>query len=139
MTTNHYGKEVPKHAHGTANLDRPTSSARQIMDAVLQLYDRIVDRRLLVRRIYVTANHVTDECLTPEQSANEQLSLFVDYEALERQRKAEAEALEKERKLQEAVLDIKKKFGKNAVLRGMSLQEGATARQRNEQIGGHRA
>ena len=84
--------------------------------------------------------HVTkDECLTPEQSANEQLSLFVDYEALERQRKAEAEALEKERKLQEAVLDIKKKFGKNAVLRGMSLQEGATARQRNEQIGGHRA
>ncbi len=139
VTTNRYGKKVPKHAHGTVNLERPTSSARLIMKAVLELFDRIMDRRLLVRRVYLTANHVEDESAVPAGPVNEQLDLFTDYEALERKRREEAEALEKEKKLQQAVLDIKKKFGKNAVLRGMNLQEGATARQRNEQIGGHKA
>ncbi len=139
ITTNHYGKQVPKHAHGTTNLDRPTSSTRQITDAVMELYDRIMNPDLLVRRIYLTANHVIDEQSIPNEPMAEQMDLFTDYEALEKQRKAEKEALEKERKLQEAVLDIKKKFGKNAVLRGMNFEEGATARARNEQIGGHKA
>ncbi len=139
VTTNHYGRQVPKHAHGTTNLGRLTSSTRLITDAVMELYDRIVNPELLVRRIYLTANHVIDENSVSQEPVAEQLDLFTDYEALERQRKAEKEALEKERRLQEAVLDIKKKFGKNAVLRGMNFEEGATARARNEQIGGHKA
>lgn len=139
VTTNHYGRQVPKHAHGTANLARPTSSTRQITDAVMELYDRIMNPDLLVRRIYLTANHVVDEQTVSKEPVAEQMNLFTDYEALEKQRKAEKEALEKERRLQEAVLDIKKRFGKNAVLRGMNFEEGATARSRNEQIGGHRA
>ncbi len=139
VTTNHYGKQVPKHAHGTENLGRLTSSTRLITDAVMELYDRIMNPDLLVRRIYITANHVVDEQSVPKEPVAEQMDLFTDYEALEKQRKEEKETLEKERKLQEAVLDIKKKFGKNAVLRGMNLEEGATARARNEQIGGHKA
>ena len=139
VKTNRYGKKVPQHAHGTANLPYPTSSTRQITDAVMELYDRIMNPDLLVRRIYVTANHVADENSITGEQAPEQLDLFTDYEALEKQRKEERKALEKERKLQEAVLDIKKKFGKNAVLRGMNFEEGATARARNEQIGGHKA
>ena len=143
VTTDHYGRKVPKHAHGTVNLGRFTSSARLIMDAVMELYGEIVDRNLLVRRINITANHVVEEQEALQQASEgtgfEQLSLFDDYEAEEKRRAAEESELEKERRIQQAVLDIKKKYGKNAILKGMNLEEGATARERNSQIGGHRA
>lgn len=140
ITTDRYGRKVPKHAHGTTNLTRQTSSAGLITKAVLELYDRIVDRNLLVRRITVTANKLVDEASVQKQ-ANEyqQLDLFTDYEALKQDQAAGEAALERERKMQKAMLDIKKKFGKNAILKGMNLQEGATARERNAQIGGHKA
>lgn len=139
VTTDRYGRRIPKHAHGTTNLAGKTSSARKIMDAVLELYDRIVDRRLLVRRIYITANRVTDQATIETEYSYEQLDLFTDYAALQKEQEEEKEALERERRVQEAVLDIKKKFGKNAILKGMSLEEGAMTRERNRQIGGHKA
>ena len=134
-----YGRLVPKHAHGTVNLERQTSAASVITDAVLGLYGQIVNKNLLIRRIYITANHVIDEKNAAETKTYEQMDLFTDYQELERERKAEKEMLEKERKLQEAMLSINKKYGKNAMLKGTSLQEGATAIDRNNQIGGHRA
>ncbi|MBO5284078.1 MAG: type VI secretion protein ImpB, partial [Lachnospiraceae bacterium] len=103
------------------------------------LYDRIVDPRLSVRRVTVTANHLTDEEEVREARQFEQLELFTDYEALQREREAEEIQLAKERKLQEAMLAVKKKYGKNAILKGTNLQEGATTRERNRQIGGHKA
>ncbi len=139
VTVDQYGRKVPKHAHGTINLEKKTSSTRLITEAAMGLYDRIVNPHLLIRRINVTANRVVVEDSVVEEEYMEQLDLFTDYEALERQR-AEAEAeLEREKRMQHAVLDIKKKFGKNAILKGMNLQEGATARDRNGQIGGHKA
>ena len=134
-----YGRQVPKHAHGTANLNRKTSSTAEIMEAVLALYDRIVDGNLLIRRIYLTANRVVDERTVQEAPAFEQLDLFTDYEALAQERKEQEEQRAKERRLQEAMLSVKRKYGKNAVLKGTSLQEGATTIDRNKQIGGHRA
>lgn len=139
VTTDHYGRKIPKHAHGTANLGRKTSSTQIIMDAVLDLYDRIINPKLLIRRVTVAANHLVDEAQARETEQFEQLDLFTDYAALERERKDEEEKLSKERKLQEAMLSVKKKYGKNAILKGMNLQEGATARDRNRQIGGHKA
>ena len=139
VTTDRYGRRIPKHAHGTVNLDRKTSSTHQILEAVLSLYDRIVNENLLVRRINITANHVIDERDAAQEVQYEQLSLFEDV-ALEEQKKEEEEKeLAKEKRMQHAVIDIKKKFGKNAILKGMNLEEGATARDRNRQIGGHRA
>lgn len=139
ITTDRYGRKTPKHAHGTIHLKKPTSSTRLITNAVMELYDRIVDRRLLVRRLNVTANHVVDEHSVREELSNVQLDLFTDYDALEKREQAERKALDKEKKMQKAMLEIKKKYGKNAVLKGMNLQEGATAMQRNRQIGGHKA
>jgi len=139
VVTDHYGRKIPKHAHGSANLKRPTSSTRLITDAVMELYDRIVTPGLLIRRVTVAANHVTDETQTTEPELFEQLDLFTDYDALEKERKEEEEKLAKERKLQEAMLTIKHKFGKNAILKGINLQEGATTMERNHQIGGHKA
>ena len=140
VTTDRYGRRVPKHAHGTTNLKRQTSSTMLITDAVMELYDRIVDRNLLIRRITVTANKLADEASARKPSEEyQQLDLFTDYEALKREQAAEEAALERERKMQKAMLDIKKKFGKNAILKGMNLQEGATAKERNSQIGGHKA
>ncbi len=139
VTMDHYGRKVPKHAHGTVNLGRQTSSGRIIMDAVMDLYDRIVDRKLLIRRLNVTANHVVDEHSIEKETVYEQLKLFTDYEAELKKRGKEEEKMERERRMQEAVLSIKKKFGKNAVLRGMNLEDGATAVERNRQIGGHKA
>lgn len=139
VKTDHYGRTVPKHAHGTVNLDRQTSSTREIMDAVMHLYERIVDRELLVRRIYLTANHVIDEAQAGRKETYEQLNLFTDYEAQREKRAEEEKAFEKERRMQEAVLRIKKRFGKNAILKGMNLEEGAMTIERNGQIGGHKA
>lgn len=141
VTTDHYGRKVPKHAHGTIGLDRATSSANQMLDAVTKLYDSIVDRNLLIRRLNIVANHVIEEAAAASQRQDhfEQLDLFTDYTALQKQQAEEEAQLEREKKVQQAMLDIKKKFGKNAVLRGMNLEEGATARDRNAQIGGHKA
>ncbi len=139
VTTDRYGRKTPKHAHGTVNLDRRTSSTRIITDAVMELYDRIVNPKLLIRRVTVVANRLVDETRATESGQYEQMDLFTDYAALEREKKREEERLSKERKLQEAMLDVKKKFGKNAMLKGMNLQEGATTVKRNRQIGGHKA
>lgn len=139
VTVDRYGRKVPKHAHGTANLNRRTSSARMIMDTVMELYERIVNPNLMIRRVTVTACRLDDEVQTSGKEAYEQLDLFTDYDALERERKEEEKRLSKERRLQEAVLSVKKKYGKNAILKGTSLQEGATAMERNRQIGGHKA
>lgn len=131
-----YGRKIPKHAHGTINLDSYTSSTNVIVRAVLDLFNRIVDENLLVRRINMSANHVINE-KEAKQDRYEQINLFDMIEFDEK--KVDQEQLKKEKDIQKAVLDIKKKFGKNAILKGMSLQEGATAIDRNNQIGGHKA
>lgn len=134
-----YGRKIPKHAHGTINLKQYTSSARQIIQAVTELFDRIVDRKLLVRRISMAATHVVLEDEAEKEIQYEQMDLFTDYEALQREQENQEAELAREKKMQKAVLEIKKKFGKNAILRGMNLEEGATAKDRNNQIGGHKA
>ena len=134
-----YGRRVPKHAHGTQNLPHRTSSTRVIIDAMMELFDRIINSSLLVRRINVVACRVVDESLDDDEPEYTQLDLFTDYEKLERDKREEKKKLEKERQMQQAVLDIKKKFGKNAILKGMNLEDGATAISRNGQIGGHKA
>ena len=136
--TDLYGRKLPKAAHGSANLGRHTSSTRLIMDAVMELYERIVDRKLSVRRMYVVAANVirNEDAKEPEA---EQLNLFTDYGQESRRREQERAALARERNKQQALLAIKKKYGKNAILPGTSYQEGATGRDRNRQIGGHRA
>jgi len=142
VTTDRYGRKIPKHAHGSANLSRQTSSAMLIMDAVMALFDRIADKNLLVRRINVTANHAVDEhsgTSAGKPGSFEQLDMFTDYEAVQKKAEEEEEALTREKRRQEAVIEIKKKFGKNAVLKGMNLEEGATTASRNRQIGGHKA
>lgn len=139
IVTDYYGRKVPKHAHGTATLTTHTSSLKHIMEAVLALYDRITNKELLVRRINISANHIKKETDITFQNNYQQLDLFSNYEeelAKEENKKA---YLEKEKKLQKAVLEIKKKHGKNALLKGMNLEEGATTKDRNNQIGGHRA
>ena len=142
ITTNYYGKPVPKHAHGTYNFEEHTSSSRLIMDAVAQLYDRLVNPDLLIRRLNLTTNHVIPDSTLEkdEKKLNvQQLDLFIDYEALEKERDETQKRLEKERRMQEAQLKIKHRFGKNAILRGLNFEEGATAKERNAQIGGHKA
>ena len=139
VTVDRYGRRVPKHAHGTANLDRQTSSSLLITDAVAALYDRIINPRLLVRRISLSANRIVPASSVKEQEIYEQLDLFTDYAALRKEQEEEKRILEREQKMQKAMLEIKKKYGKNAILKGISLEEGATARERNRQIGGHKA
>ena len=180
-----YGRNAPKPAHGTVNLGHHSSSSRRITDAVLDLYDRIVNPDLLIRRIYLATNHVIEEASSDKRAAGDpaasdldifsgdfsrrspvpesgkepkdsvkknnetgsaqsggewqQLDLFTDYEALEQEKEREKAALEKERRLQEAMLSIRRKYGKNAIVKGTSLQEGATMRERNQSIGGHKA
>ena len=133
----YYGREAPKAVHGSRNLDRPTSSAARIMDAAAGIYDRIVDRGLLVRRFNLALVH-----LQPQDAGDpepEQLDLFADYEEREKARKAEEAELEREHRRQKAILSIRDRFGKNSIVRGLNMQEGATAMERNDQIGGHRA
>ena len=139
IKTDHYGRKVPVHAHGTINLPRRTSSSKVIMDAVSLLYEEIVNSKLLIRRVNLVANHVVAEQFQEETSMVEQLDLFTDYAAIEKKHKEENAEREKEKKMQHAMLDIKKKYGKNAILKGMNLQDGATTRDRNKQIGGHKA
>ena len=138
VTTDRYGRKIPKHAHGTVNLDGYTSSGEELLKAATSLYDRIVDKTLLARRLTLCANHLLDESSVPEDLP-EQIDLFTDYSAKEKQKKEADAAHVRERKLQETMLGIKKRFGKNAILKGMNLEDGATARERNNQIGGHKA
>lgn len=139
ITTDRYGRKIPKHAHGTANIGEQTSSSQLIVDTVLQLYDRIINQNFLIRRISICANRVTDESQIKKEPVYEQLDLFTDYAALRKEQEEKEAMLQKERRLQEAMLDIKKRYGKNAVLKGTNLIEGATAMERNNQIGGHKA
>ena len=139
VTTNHYGKKVPKPAHGTTNLPKQTSSTTLITNAVMELYDKIVNKKLLIRRINIVANKLVDERSVKNANKYEQLDLFTDYEILKKQREKENAESEREKRMQNTILYIKKKFGKNAILKGMNLQEGATAKDRNNQIGGHKA
>lgn len=139
VTTDQYGRSIPKHAHGTANLDRYLSSTKLITGAMMNLFDRIVDPKLLVRRITITANRVIDEKAAQRKDEYQQLDLFTDYKAEEVRQREEQTELEREKRMQKAMLDIKHKFGKNEILKGMNLQEGATAKDRNSQIGGHKA
>ena len=140
ITVDHYGREVPKHAHGTINLKRRCSSTKLITEATLELFDKIVNKNLLVRRLNVTACKILSEDeIREEKGKVMQMDLFTDYEALEEEKRKEDEYLDNEKKRQRAVLDMQKKYGKNAVLKGMNYQDGATTKERNEQIGGHKA
>ena len=139
ITTDRYGRAIPKHAHGTENLERYTCSSREMMMAAERLYDRIVNPALLIRRLNLTANRVSDETSVMQKETYEQLNLFTDYEEKEKQKKQKDTVLRREKKMQEAMLTIKKKYGKNAILKGVHYEEGATGRERNNQIGGHKA
>ncbi len=140
--TDPYGRKIPKHAHGTANLGGYTSSTKVILKAMSELFDRIVSPDLLVRRITVVANRVLKEGEIPKPTEQyEQVSMFdvIDPAEEARQKAEEQEARERERRLQKTVIDIKRKYGKNAILKGMNFEEGATGKDRNRQIGGHKA
>lgn len=139
VTVDRYGRRIPKHAQGTGNLSKYTSSTREILQTATEVYDRIVDQNLLIRRLNIAACHVIAEGDIPATSEMEQMDLFTDYEERDRRQAEDDAAAERERRRQQAVLSIKKKFGKNAILKGMNLEEGATARDRNAQIGGHKA
>lgn len=143
IVKDHYGRLVPKHGNGTTNLGRHTSSSQIIMDTVTDLFDKIAGRDLTVRRLNLTVNHVINENEAEKQMQERleavQLDLFTDYEVVAEEKKHEAERLEKERRLQEARLNIKLRYGKNAILKGLNFDEGATAIDRNQQIGGHKA
>ena len=141
IVTDHYGRPVPKSVHGSAKLDSYSSSSKQIVRAFISLYDRIVNSNLLIRRLNVCANHVIKEDYSQKTAVEEptQLDLFTDYEALSKEAQSKKAESEKERRIQEALLKIKQRFGKNAVLKGTSYAEGATAKERNKQIGGHKA
>ena len=139
ITTDHYGRAVPKSAHGSVNLARQTSSAKVTLDAATELFERIVDKNLLIRRVNITANHVVDEATVQKTDNFEQLDLFTDYTAAQAKKEDEEAELEREKKMQQAILEIKKKHGKNAILKGMNLEKGSTTVDRNRQIGGHKA
>lgn len=137
ITTDKYGRSIPRQAHGSANIGRYTSSARLITDTAIGLYDRLVNAGLLIRRMSIAANHVVQEDMAPIKNSTEQLDMFTDYQQQMEKDAREQHALLKERSAQEAMLAIRKKYGKNAILMGTSLQEGATAMDRNHRIGGH--
>ena len=139
VTTDRYGRKTPKHAHGTINLDRYTSSTNKLVAAAMELFERIIDKRLTSRRINVVACRVIPETEIAAENEVEQLDFFTDFEEKQVQRDKEEKALEREKNMQKAIIELKSKYGKNAVLRGMNLEEGATTISRNKQIGGHRA
>lgn len=138
ITIDGYGRKIPKHSHGTVNIDHRTSSTKLITKKVVELYDKIVNPILLVRRINLTACNVVDENYKEVTPSVEQLDLFTNYEAVNKQKEMNLKDEEEEKKIQKTLLDIKKKYGKNSILRGMNLEEGATAKDRNEEVGGHK-
>ena len=135
VTTDRYGRKIPKHAHGTINLDHQTSSTKIIMDATMKLYERIINKNLIVRRINITVNNVISVRNAENKKTFEQIDLFTDYHKKEKEQQEE----KKERNLQKAVIDIKNKYGKNAIIKGMNLQDVGTTIDRNNQVGGHKA
>lgn len=137
LHTDHYGRQLPKPAHGSISLDSFTSSAKEITEATVKLFRRIVNPHLLVRRLNITANHIISE--NRRTSRPVQLDLFHDYEEQNRQEQQRHDALVKERRMQETVISLKKQFGKNSILKGLNFQDGATGKERNRQIGGHKA
>lgn len=139
VTTDSYGRRVPKYAHGTGHTERYTSSSKLLLNCVTELYNRIVNEKLLVRRITVAACQIIPESDIQKTEKYEQIDFFTDIEALEREREENDRALSREKDVQKAVLGIKRKYGNNSILKGMSLQEGATAAERNSQVGGHKA
>ena len=134
VTIDRYGRSVPKHAHGTINLDYYTSSNKIIGEAVIKLYERIINNKLLTRRINISANNLINEEEAEKRKSFEQIDLFTDYNALKKKQEKE----KKEHELQKSILNIKKKYGKNAILKGMNFEEGATTIDRNSQVGGHK-
>ncbi len=138
ITSDMYGRQVPKHAHGTANIDRYTSSTRLIIETTLKLYDGIVGKDMLIRRVTISANNLMSENSIKERESYEQLDLFTNYDEVQAKREKEEVELKKERRIQEAILDIKHRYGKNAIIKGANLQEGATTIERNKSIGGHK-
>ena len=139
VTTDFYGRQVPKHAHGTVNTEEYTSSTSELIGAVTGLFDRIVDPNLLIRRINISVNKLLPEDKAPKEQNFEQLDLFTDYESRDKAEKRKKTELKKEKSLQKAMINLKNRYGKNAVLRGTNLREGATTIDRNNQIGGHKA
>lgn len=139
IQTDMYGRKIPKSAHGTANINEYTSSTRRIMDAVLELFDRIIDSSLYVRRMYITAGNLISEEEAREKNSVRQFDLFEDFGEGKKKRQVERREEEREHEMQKAMLKIKNKFGKNALLKGMNLEEGGTTIERNGQIGGHKA
>ena len=141
VTIDRYGRSIPKHSHGTINLDHKTSSTKIIMEAVMNLYEKIINDKLLVRRINITANNVVNITEVQEESKKnnyEQMDLFSNYKEIDKKRKQEKKREEEERQIQKAMIDIKEKYGKNAILKGMNFEEGGTTIERNGQIGGHK-
>ena len=139
LTIDHYGRAVPKHAHGSINFPRHTSSTSEIVEGAMKLYDRIVDRNLSIRRINICVGNLAPESKRQSEGRHEQIDFFTDYEALEKQKKEEEKQYVMEKKRQKAVIDIRRRFGGNSILKGMNFEEGATAIDRNMQIGGHKA
>lgn len=142
VSLDHYGRTVPKHAHATANLTMRTSSGRMIVEATRRLFEQSANPLLLVRRLNICANHIASEPLVyvgEQRSLPTQLDIFDDYKKQRKEARRLGRTLEKEKRVQETLINIKKKFGKNAILKGLNFNEGATARERNNQIGGHKA
>lgn len=135
VETDRYGRKIPKTAHSSENIGRYTSSTKLICETAMKLFDRIVDKELLVRRMYIVANHIITENDAEKEREYIQLNLFSDTGKQE----AEENELKKEKDMQKAILKIKSKYGKNSIIKGMNLKEGATALERNRQIGGHKA
>ena len=133
ITTDHYGRQVPKHARGTANMGKHTSSTRLITEKTIVLFERIVDKKLLTRRLTITANHLLSESEAQANAGAEQLTLFDDPGNIEKREADEA----REKRMQKAVLDIKNRFGPNSIMKGTSYQDAATGIERNKSIGGH--
>ncbi len=137
IKTDRYGREIPKHAHGTENLKEYTASMEDLMVGYMRLYDRIVDPALLIRRLTLSACRVLKETDAEKKQVCEQLDIFSVMDAVNE--KSDDSLQEKEKRIRSAMLDIRRKYGKNAILKGTSLEEGATAKERNSQIGGHKA
>ena len=138
ITTDHYGRDIPKHSHGTINIDHHTSSSKVIIEKMVELYERIVNKDLLIRRINIVANNVIDKDKVKDKPQYQQFDLFTNYQELDEKNKMQKKEEEEENKLQNVLLSIKSKYGKNAILKGMNLEEGGTTIDRNGQIGGHK-
>jgi DNA polymerase V len=139
VTVDYYGRAIPKHAHGSVNFPMHTSSTKEIMYATLKLYDRIIDKNLLIRRVNLSVNNLINEADRGKGTVCEQMDFFTDYDKKDKENSAKSARYAREKSRQNAVISIRKKFGGNAILRGMNLEEGATTIDRNKQIGGHKA